>query len=67
MPLNKDTAHRKDMNAGRCEMQHRHFAFIAGVLRGWEADSATVEAWADELSHTNPKFDRRRFVLAATA
>lgn len=33
MALTKDTAHRKDLNAGIGDMQHRHFATIATIIR----------------------------------
>ena len=33
MALTKDTAHRKDLNAGIGGMQHRHFATIATIIR----------------------------------
>lgn len=70
MPLTKDTAHRKDLNAGIGDMQHRHFATIATIIREM-GDSAipvdlerVAEYFADRLRSTNPRFDRRRFLLA---
>jgi hypothetical protein len=64
MALKPDAALRKDLNAGKDTLQHRHFATIATILRNIGADTATVEAFADELRGTNPKFDRARFLRA---
>lgn len=74
MPLTKNTAHRKDLNAGISDMEHRHFATIATFIR--ELDSGLIpcstdatrkhmaEYFANRLRSTNPRFDRRRFLLA---
>ena len=74
MPLTKDTAHRKDLNAGIGEMQHRHFATIATIIREMPENldylfshvdrENTAEYFAERLAQTNPRFDRRRFLLA---
>lgn len=73
MPLTKNTAHRKDLNAGIGDMQHRHFATIATIIRemgegAMPLDRASREMishrFADRLRSTNPRFDRRRFLLA---
>lgn len=71
MALTKDTAHRKDLNAGIGDMQHRHFATIATIIREMPVDvygtDQVAEIFADRLRATNPNFDRRRFLLACDA
>lgn len=64
MLLTEQSALRKDRASGYSDMQHRHFATIAAILSKFNADRETAERWADELSRTNPRFDRRRFVRA---
>jgi hypothetical protein len=75
MAFSKDTAHRKDLNAGIGDMQHRHFATIATIIREMpmtrmlESEKAAertyiAEQFADRLRSSNPNFDRRRFLLA---
>jgi len=65
--LTERAALNKDTTTGKADMQHRHFATIATILRNMGADRETVERWADELVPTNPRFDRRRFIRAALA
>lgn len=72
--LTKDTAHRKDLNAGIGDMQHRHFATIATIIREMDqglipcSEAATRKfvamQFAERLRATNSNFDRRRFLLA---
>jgi hypothetical protein len=64
MPLNTESALRKDLATGKADMQHRHFTTIAAILRNMEADERVCNIWADELQPTNPNFDRRRFLKA---
>lgn len=73
MALTKDTAHRKDLNAGIGDMQHRHFATIATIIREMSEGAMPIERatqemlshrFAERLHSTNPRFDRRRFLLA---
>lgn len=71
MPLTKDTAHRKDLNSGICEMQHRHFATVATIIREMKIPETEfcirqmiATEFADRLRASNPNFDRRRFLLA---
>jgi len=74
MTLTKKTAYRKDINCGIADMQHRHFATIATIIREIDeglipcSEDATrkfmAELFADRLGATNPKFDRRRFLMA---
>ncbi len=64
MPLTKDSALRKDRTSAYSAMEHRHFATIAAILRKQGADRETCQCWADELRHTNPRFDRARFLMA---
>jgi hypothetical protein len=43
-------------------MTEAHFYFIAGVLYKAEAPLYLMEAFADALSATNPKFDKTLFL-----
>ena len=65
MALSETAALSKDRATGKSEMQHRHFATVATILRNMGADLDTVERWADELAPTNYDFDRERFIRAA--
>jgi hypothetical protein len=72
--LTTQTAHRKDINAGKARLEHRHFATIAAILRALpdrlDADEAKMEVirhFADELEDTNPNFNRDRFFRACLA
>lgn len=71
--LTQQSAHRKDTNAPlSAELQHRHFAFIAAVIKAMPDHTAALKthkdsvavAFADACAGTNPRFDRRRFMLA---
>lgn len=67
MTLSTKAAHRKDISTGISEMQHRHFATVATIIRalpdaGLRADVA--EHFADSLASSNPRFDRARFLAA---
>ncbi len=69
--LTKQSAHRKDLNAGLADMQHRHFATVATIIRTRLYGDLTkaqrnivAEAFADALPATNPNFDRARFLAA---
>lgn len=67
MPLTTTAALRKDRSHATAEMgdlQHRHFSVIAGILRELNASPDYCEQWADRLRHTNPRFDRDRFLRA---
>lgn len=60
--LAKDTDHRKGI-----ELQHRHFAFIAGVIAEMTDEMAQRDAasvFASACARTNGKFDRARFMAA---
>lgn len=48
-------------------MTRRDFQLIAGILRDTQAHPRQISRFADELAHTNPKFDRQRFIQASTA
>ena len=69
MALSIKAATRKDERAGKSEMQHRHFATVATILRMLPLETYTqeivVKHFADELATTNPRFDRTRFLKAA--
>lgn len=68
MALTTKSAHRKDLNAGIGDMQHRHFATIATIIREMpdmsEDNRSLAEYFADRLAGTNPNFDRSRFLRA---
>src|SRR5258707_13047478 len=73
MPLKPITAMRKDRASAKgVKLQHRHFAFIAGVIKS-QRDSKTetpaaIRRWAsyfaNDLPKTNHNFDRARFFTA---
>jgi len=69
--LTESTALRKDQrNAKNLEtLQHRHYAVIAGIIHRMPADqrAQTATHFARELTATNPKFSRSRFMTACTA
>jgi len=52
--------------------QHRHYAEIARIIRGMFPHATTdapyqrkvAQHFAAELAHTNPRFDRARFLRA---
>jgi len=69
MPLTDKRAYRKDLTSGLGELQHRHFATIATIIReeGWHSDATrtmVAVAFADRLWQTNRKFNRNRFLRA---
>ena len=69
MTLTTATANRKDRNAGPAKMEHRQFAAIACTIRSLLGlndmqRSYVAECFASELSYTNPRFDRARFLAA---
>lgn len=51
-------------------MQHRHFVLIADTIARTEltieARDMVAREFADALRGTNPRFDRERFLAAAT-
>lgn len=52
-------------------MQHRHFKAIAATIASFPFNHQyerlqMANHFADSLAGTNPKFDRERFVAAAT-
>jgi hypothetical protein len=66
--LTKESAARKDSTTGAtAELQHRHFAFIAAVVKD-ETDmfvrGRLARRFADACARTNPRFDRTRFLAA---
>lgn len=67
MPLTEQTALRKDLHTAPVQMQHRHFATIAAMVRELpeRVNRLTVaRSFADKLAHTNRNFDRARFIAA---
>lgn len=77
MALTTEAALRKDRTSAKSTMEHRHFATIADIIKrnrpddSWLAEidqwSSMAKMFADELRHTNPKFDRARFLKACNA
>lgn len=47
-------------------MTTKHFKAIAATLLAHRADRALVEELANTLANINPRFDRGRFITAAT-
>lgn len=63
-------ARRKDARTGKAEMQHRHFATVAAIIKdfGYPQERRRIaEHFARELASTNPRFDRERFIAACLA
>jgi len=73
MALSTVAAYDKDRWTGKSHiiLQHKHFAFIAEVIRanGFSEDERKriAETFANELQATNPNFDWDRFMRAAGA
>lgn len=64
MALPKKAARSKDRSFIVPGLQHRHFAFIAGVIRDIPTPSARVEAarvFSSWLGHSNSAFNSYRF------
>lgn len=74
MALTQASAARKDSRTanGGPELQHRHFAFIADVIRNMPSHAATLRtqkrscalSFADACGRSNPRFNRARFLTA---
>lgn len=67
MPLSEHAARSKDRSFAVPQLQHRHFAFIAGCIRDIPRPEARVEAVAAfvrVLKRSNPAFDNYRFMDA---
>lgn len=64
MALNRKDLRTRDSGV---RLEHRHFAFIAGVIDGIDDPVAKVSAalsFAKACARTNPRFDRLRFLAA---
>jgi hypothetical protein len=60
---------RKDRRTAtsKPQLEHRHYAVIAYVIKNFIATDIredVAQVFGRELKHTNPKFDRRRFLIA---
>jgi len=67
MALSEKAATAKDKRTGLSDMQHRHFTTIATIIRNFgypQERQRIAEEFARELRHTNPRFDRDRFLAA---
>lgn len=66
--LKPEAALRKDKTNASSTMEHRHFATIAAIIAKMPYPEGVrvklAEYFADELRHTNPRFDRARFLKA---
>lgn len=71
--LTQQSALRKDQSsANTATLEHRHFSFIAGVIKAMPSHAAslraqrrsTAVAFADACAGTNQRFDRARFMRA---
>lgn len=64
-------AHRKDLNAPTANMEHRHFATIAAIIRALPEAADTragmAQHFARHLRATNPRFNTDRFLAACMA
>jgi hypothetical protein len=64
-------AHTQGVQSIPANMTKQHFVMIANMLKDQSAHTdpathkANVARYADQLSHTNPRFDRNRFTKAA--
>lgn len=79
MPLTPEAARRKDASTtgAPVKFQHRHFAFIAQTVAGFDPFPETytedetnvirremARTFSRALASTNPNFDRARFLAA---
>jgi tryptophanyl-tRNA synthetase len=76
MTLSTQATSRKDSSTARtAELQHRHFAVIAAIIRNELEHVAcgedqrnmvrsVADAFARRLASTNPRFNRARFLRA---
>lgn len=72
--LSTEAALRKDRTNANSDMQHRHFATVAAIIAALPYSEAArmskddtqriAEHFADALARTNPRFARKRFLLA---
>ena len=44
------------------KLSRKHFEFIADTMGATATWPTQIEAWADALEKTNPKFNRKKFV-----
>lgn len=68
MALSEKAAKSKDLNASVPNLQHRHFAFIAGCIRKIAdpaARYAACQAFLPDCDRANTAFDSDRFYDAA--
>jgi len=67
--LSQHSALRKDRtNGANAKLEHRHFAFIASVIKGLGLEGSeqrhVAKCFAAACERTNPRFDRARFLNA---
>jgi hypothetical protein len=63
--------HGKDMRAPKAQMQHRHYATIAAIIRDIpntdDLRAGIAQHFARRLTGTNPGFNKERFIAACMA
>lgn len=66
MTLSSKAALNKEIRNCGSELQRRHYATIAGIIRNLHEDVREKVAlhFADELRGTNPQYSRSRFLAA---
>lgn len=71
MALTQSAAAAKDARNGLSEMQHRHFATVAAIIKSMRHEDEsnfqvdrTAHHFANELAKTNTRFNRTRFLDA---
>jgi len=70
MTLSTNAAKNKDLRNVGSEMQHRHFATVAGIIRNLNGSMSkedvklVAEHFSADLKNTNAKFDKKRFLAA---
>lgn len=65
--LKPEAALRKDQTNANSDMQHRHFAAVAAIIKSFPEGAERISVahtFAAGLAHTNAKFDRARFLRA---
>lgn len=73
--LKPEAALRKDQTNANSDMQHRHFATVAALIKSMptvhNGEQGFIDVrqdiaahFANGLAHTNAKFDRARFLRA---
>ena len=65
--LADETAIDKDLRSAQypsARFQHAHYAVLADILKRGDFGKPMAEYFADEMARHNPKFSRKRFLIA---